>query len=80
LSQEYFHSREDDDKSSNKTQNSSIGSYSELLFTTKSNIGWIAGLAVPTGWVILVILFILSAFSLPVIRRKGYFQVNLLIL
>jgi hypothetical protein len=55
-------------------------SYAELMFTTKSNIGWIYGTAMPTGWVLLIVLAIIEIFSMPFIRRNGYFQVNLEIL
>ena len=59
--------------------NSSIelfGSYVELLFTTKSNIGWVFSTAIPTGWVLLIIMVIIIIFALPVFRNKGYFEVN----
>ncbi|CAF0745978.1 unnamed protein product [Brachionus calyciflorus] len=47
----------------------------ELLFTNKSGIGWIKALAMPTGWALWVVLLIIEIFSLPCIRKKGYFQV-----
>lgn len=49
--------------------------YMMLVFTTKSNIGWVLKLAMPTGWAILLILTIMVICSLPFIRRKGHFQV-----
>ena len=51
-------------------------SYAELLFTTKSNIGWVFGTAMPTGWILLIILFVIEIFAMPCIRKKGFFQVN----
>ena len=52
--------------------------YAELLFTTKSNVGWVAGTAMPTGWVLFFILIIIELFSMPFIRQKGFFQVDFL--
>lgn len=49
-------------------------SYVELMFTRKSNIGWIWALAMPTGWALLVILLVIIIFALPCIRKNGYFQ------
>jgi adhesin transport system outer membrane protein len=40
----------------------SIGNYADLLFTTKSGLGWVYGTACPTGWVLLLILGIISFF------------------
>jgi hypothetical protein len=54
----------------------SLGNYADLLFTTKSGLGWVYGTACPTGWVLLLILGIISFFSMPCIRKKGFFQVN----
>ncbi|CAF1087428.1 unnamed protein product [Brachionus calyciflorus] len=53
----------------------SDATFVELLFTTKSGIGWIKGLAMPTGWALWGVLLIIEIFSLPCIRKKGYFQV-----
>lgn len=50
-------------------------SYVELLFTTKSNIGWILAAAMPTGWFLILILVIMVFFSMPFIRKRGLFQV-----
>lgn len=61
-----------------KTSNGSLtllGSYAELLFTTKSKIGWVYSTAMPTGWVLLVILLIIVMFALPCFRQKGCFEV-----
>jgi hypothetical protein len=49
--------------------------YLELVFGTKSNFGWILKIAMPTGWILLLILTIMIICSLPFIRRKGHFQV-----
>lgn len=49
--------------------------YIDLLFTTKSNIGWIFATAMPTGWILIVILLVMVFFSMPFIRKKGLFQV-----
>lgn len=49
--------------------------YAQLLFTTKSGLGWILALAMPTGWALWLILGIVEVFSMPCIRKKGYFQV-----
>lgn len=50
-------------------------SYAELLFTTKSGIGWVGAAAMPTGWALWAVLGVIEIFSLPCIRKKGYFQV-----
>lgn len=50
-------------------------SYGELLFTTKSEIGWFFKITCPTGWTLLFILFIIQIFSLPFVRSKGAFEV-----
>jgi NADPH oxidase 5 len=58
------------------TSNTTIQYYytfAELLFTTKSNIGWFNQTAI-TGWIILIILIIIQIFSLPIIRNNGYFE------
>uniref|UniRef100_A0A2C9KFB3 NADPH oxidase 5 n=1 Tax=Biomphalaria glabrata TaxID=6526 RepID=A0A2C9KFB3_BIOGL len=47
----------------------------EVVFTTKANIGWIAGLAPLTGVVLCVVLLVMVLLSLPVVRRSGYFEV-----
>ncbi|XP_064645176.1 NADPH oxidase 5-like [Lineus longissimus] len=47
----------------------------ECLFTTRPGIGWVAGMASISGWVLLVIFIILVICSLPVIRRSGHFEV-----
>lgn len=50
--------------------------FAELLFTRKSNIGWVWALAMPTGWALLVVLIVMTLFALPCIRKNGYFQVS----
>lgn len=62
----------------NQTNRPHAPSYAELLFTTKSGIGWVGQAAMPTGWVLLVVLGIMLTFSLPFIRKKGHFQVGFL--
>ena len=52
------------------------GSYGALLFWTASGFGWVGASAVPTGWLLLLIISIMVFFALPFIRRKGYFQVS----
>ncbi|XP_041356089.1 NADPH oxidase 5-like isoform X2 [Gigantopelta aegis] len=47
----------------------------EFLLTTKARIGWVAGSASITGFMMVLLLGVMMAGSLPVIRRKGYFQV-----
>lgn len=64
-----------------QTLNSTIGpsepapTYVELLFTTKSKIGWIWSAAMPTGWLLILVLVIMVFFSMPFIRKRGLFQV-----
>ena len=48
----------------------------DILFTTKAGVGYVAGSAYITGWMILVILLIIFICSLPFVRRGGYFEVN----
>jgi len=57
-----------------KITDKDTSSFIELLFTTKSGVGWFFASSMPTGWALLLILLIIEIFSLPVIRRKGYFQ------
>ena len=54
--------------------------YSEFLFTKKSNIGWVDGTAIPTGWIIFILMIILEFFSIPFFRKRGYFQVRAFII
>ena len=51
------------------------GSFADLLFTTKSGIGWVGAAAMPTGWALVSILVVMIFFSLPFIRKKGHFEV-----
>ncbi len=51
------------------------GSYGALLFWTNSGFGWVGNSAVPTGWLLVLVLTIMVVFALPIIRRKGLFQV-----
>jgi hypothetical protein len=54
--------------------NSGSFSYAELLFTTRSNIGWVFGTAMPTGWALVLVLLVMVIFSMPCVRKKGYFK------
>jgi hypothetical protein len=51
------------------------GSYVNLLFLTESGLGWVGNCAVPTGWLLFLVLTIMVIFALPIVRRKGLFQV-----
>ena len=51
--------------------------YAEVLFTTKSNIGWLVpGFAYLSGVLLMVVLIIMVICSSPGVRRSGYFQVS----
>ena len=56
------------------------GGYGELLFWTKSGFGWVGQSAVPTGWLLVLVLTTMVIFALPIVRRKGLFQVFVLLL
>nr|XP_022296724.1 NADPH oxidase 5-like [Crassostrea virginica] len=47
----------------------------DILFTTKAGVGYVAGSAYITGWIILVTLLIIFICSLPFVRRGGYFEI-----
>lgn len=47
----------------------------ELIFTSRVALGLVEGLAIPTGWVLVVAILILVIFSIPIVRKKGYFEV-----
>nr|XP_014703681.2 NADPH oxidase 5 [Equus asinus] len=47
----------------------------ELLLTTRPGIGWVHGLASPTGVALLLLLLLMFACSSPCVRRSGYFEV-----
>ncbi len=47
----------------------------ELIFTSRVALGLVEGLAIPTGWVLVVAILILVIFSIPILRQKGYFEV-----
>uniref|UniRef100_A0A8I3P191 NADPH oxidase 5 n=1 Tax=Canis lupus familiaris TaxID=9615 RepID=A0A8I3P191_CANLF len=47
----------------------------ELLLTTRPGIGWIHGLASPTGVALLLLLLLMFACSSSCIRRSGHFEV-----
>ncbi|CAL4156547.1 unnamed protein product, partial [Meganyctiphanes norvegica] len=50
----------------------SVNSY---LWDTSLGIGWVGGLANPTGGALLIILAIIVAFSHRVVRKSGYFEI-----
>ncbi|KAM5339339.1 NADPH oxidase 5-like [Glossophaga mutica] len=47
----------------------------ELLLTTRPGIGWVHGLASPTGVALLLLLLLMFACSSSCIRRHGHFEV-----
>lgn len=47
----------------------------EFIFTTKANIGWVAGLAPVTGVFLVLILAIMYIFSMRFVRRGGHFKI-----
>lgn len=52
-------------------------SMSAYMWDTRLGIGWVAGLANPTGVVLMVILTIIVAFSHRIVRKSGYFEVGM---
>ena len=48
----------------------------EVLFTTKAKVGYVAGSAFITGWLLDVILIVMVMCSMPFVRRSGHFQVS----
>lgn len=48
----------------------------ELLLTTRPGIGWVHGLASPTGVALLLLLLLMFVCSSPCIRRSGHFEVT----
>ncbi|GBN74322.1 NADPH oxidase 5 [Araneus ventricosus] len=47
----------------------------DLLTSTHLGIGWVAGAACLTGWVLLVILIVMCISAMPIVRRSGKFEV-----
>ncbi|KAM9714585.1 NADPH oxidase 5 [Dama dama] len=47
----------------------------ELLLTTRPGIGWVHGLASPTGVALLLLLILMFACSSSCVRRRGHFEV-----
>uniref|UniRef100_A0A8C6CX69 NADPH oxidase 5 n=1 Tax=Moschus moschiferus TaxID=68415 RepID=A0A8C6CX69_MOSMO len=47
----------------------------ELLLTTRPGIGWVHGLASPTGVALLLLLLLMFACSSSCVRRSGHFEV-----
>ncbi|KAK2179660.1 hypothetical protein NP493_479g01039 [Ridgeia piscesae] len=62
----------------NVTSAATTPTYWECLFTTRCGIGWIPGFgfAYLSGVLLWVPLLVIVAFSLPCIRRGGYFRVS----
>lgn len=54
---------------------SSAFQFWELLLTTRPGIGWVHGLASPTGVALLLLLLLMFVCSSPCIRRSGHFEV-----
>ena len=76
LSSDYLSSIESTGNSSNVTS-VALGTYAELLFSINYGHGLVGGCAPITGWILLIILLIMTFFAMPFIRRKGFFQVIL---
>ena len=51
----------------------------QYFFYVHTGLGWVAGTAGITGDLLLIILIVMVVCALPCIRRKGYFEVGLLI-
>jgi hypothetical protein len=49
----------------------------EYLFTTRGGQGWFNSSAGITGVILSLILIIMTIFSQPFVRKKGYFEVNI---
>ncbi|XP_042893084.1 NADPH oxidase 5-like [Penaeus japonicus] len=47
----------------------------DYMWDTSLGIGWVGGLANPTGVALLVLLFIIVAFSHRIVRKSGYFEI-----
>ncbi|CAL1270023.1 unnamed protein product [Larinioides sclopetarius] len=47
----------------------------EILTSTQMGIGWVAGAACLTGWILLVILTVMCISAMPFVRRSGKFEV-----
>ncbi|XP_050722908.1 NADPH oxidase 5-like [Eriocheir sinensis] len=50
-------------------------SLSAYMWDTKLGIGWVAGLANPTGVVLMIMLTIIVAFSHRIVRKSGHFEI-----
>lgn len=50
-------------------------SLSDYMWDTKLDIGWVGGLANPTGVVLMIMLTIIVAFSHRIVRKSGHFEV-----
>ncbi|XP_045113365.1 NADPH oxidase 5-like [Portunus trituberculatus] len=50
-------------------------SLNDYMWDTRLGIGWVAGLANPTGAVLMILLTIIVAFSHRLVRKSGYFEI-----
>ncbi|KAG7162785.1 NADPH oxidase 5-like 2, partial [Homarus americanus] len=50
-------------------------SMNDYMWDTSLGIGWVGGLANPTGVVLMIILTIIVAFSHRIVRKSGYFEI-----
>lgn len=53
------------------------GTYGQLLFSTNAGVGWIGNGAMITGWILLVIVVVMTICAAPFVRRNGHFQVSI---
>lgn len=49
--------------------------YLKLLFTTESNNGWFYKSAIPTGWIVLVLMLAINCFTIPCVRHSILYEV-----
>ena len=57
---------------------SAVLTYSDILLTLKSEVGYVGpGFAYISGLVLFALLTVMFIFALPFVRRNGYFQVKL---
>ena len=51
------------------------GTIWEYLFSVDTSLGWVGGAAGLTGWLLIILLMVISFCALPCVRRKGFFEV-----
>ncbi len=51
------------------------GTIWENLFSVDTSLGWVGGAAGLTGWLLIILLMVISFCALPCVRRKGFFEV-----